>query len=87
MLERLLVSSHGEMTFTRRGASSTVVNIDIGGRGTTWRLVVAIYLPSTVKKLLSAMSLSGLQIGAYGSVVATCLLRAIGLCEWLKERF
>ena len=41
----------------------------------------------TVKKLLSAMSLLGLQIGAYGSVVATCLLRAIGLCEWLNERF
>ena len=64
MLGRLLVSSHGEMTFTRRGANSTVVNIDIGGRGTSWRLVVAIYLPPTVKKLLSAMSLSGLHIGA-----------------------
>ena len=59
MLGRLLVSSHGEMTFARRGANSTVVNIDIGGRGTTWQLVVAIYLPPTVKKLLSAMSLSG----------------------------
>ena len=31
MLGRLLVSFHGEVTFARHGARSTVVNVDIGG--------------------------------------------------------